>query len=307
MTSAPTLSPVGVLVALSYLGPTLTLTFIGVVLVGSFFIGFLGNKILGGKEEAAFRASLPPPSEDEILENSKHKSFGAKVKGAVRWAFWDLGSDVSLDLLFGLTLAAAILTFLPLDWISTWFGKQRFATLIYVILLGIPVYTCSVPSFPVVRSLLLLGMSPGAGVAYLIAGPATNLGELTAIRRNMGTKTMAVFVTGLFSMALIGGLLTDHLIYPHYDYKPSAVTTQLGATSCCVPAIFGKAVGQKTLFAQAENVPVWHYPFVALLGVTLVLGAIRKTHELLQNRKKKAAGNRSERLASEVPAGELAR
>ena len=84
-----------------------------------------------------------------------------------------------------LTRVPAILAFVPVDWISAWLGKQSLVTLFYVILIAIPLYTCSTPSIPVVQSLLLKGVSPGAAVAYLIAGPATNFGELAAIRSSM--------------------------------------------------------------------------------------------------------------------------
>ena len=44
-----------------------------------------------------------------------------------------------------------------------------------MILLGIPVYACSIPSIPVIQGLLLLGATPGAAVAYMIAVKRTSL------------------------------------------------------------------------------------------------------------------------------------
>ena len=53
-----------------------------------------------------------------------------------------------MELIDGNQIAAAIIAFLPMQWIATWLGTQNIATLFCVILLGIPVYTCSVPSVP---------------------------------------------------------------------------------------------------------------------------------------------------------------
>jgi uncharacterized protein len=279
LTSAPTISPVAVLLAFSLLGPQITFIFIGVVLLGSLLTGVIGNRALGGEKEAVFRATMADLKDGKQLEDSSNKTLGQKVRGAFRWAFWDLGSDVSIDLLFGLSLAAAILAFLPREWISTWLGRQHLATLFYVILIGLPVYTCSVPSIPVVRSLLLMGMSPGAAVAYMIAGPATNLGELNAIRRSMGLNTAVFFASSLFIMALSGGLIADNLVFADYVFKPAVLGQQMITTGCCVPAIFGDAA--QPLSEHVRNVPAWHYPFILALAVTLLLGASRRIHGAL--------------------------
>ena len=125
-----------------------------------------------------------------------------KLSQTLKWSFFELGPDVSVDITIGLSLAALLLTFLPMEWISSWLGHQDIYTLFYVILLGIPVYACSIPSIPVVQGLLLLGATPGAAVAYMIAGPATNLGELNAIRNSMGLKTALYYAFALVVLAL---------------------------------------------------------------------------------------------------------
>jgi uncharacterized protein len=282
MTAAPTVSPVMVLLSLSLLGPSLTMVFVAVALSGALLIGLAGNWLLGGESERAFRASQGELSEDEQIPASTRGNFAAKIKGAVKWAFWDLGSDVSFDLLIGLSIAAAVITLLPMEWIATWLGKQHIATLFYVILIGIPVYTCSVPSVPVVRSLLLFGMSPGAAVAYLFAGPATNLGELKALSRQMGKKTAFLFAGGLFTMALLGGLVTDHLIFRNYQYQATSAHGQVLVAECCVPLIFNEQSRVHAVRAGLQLVPAWHWPFVVLLGITLLLGIGRRIAGLLK-------------------------
>ena len=63
-----------------------------------------------------------------------------------------------------------VMALLPLEFVAEWLGRGRFIGLILIVLLSLPVYTCSVPSVPVVQSLLLLGVSPGAAVVYLQPG-----------------------------------------------------------------------------------------------------------------------------------------
>jgi len=277
MTASPTISPVLVLLSLSMLGPKFTLTFACVALCGSLLVGLLGNWLLGGEAERRFRAQHDATlGSDEQIPASTQGSIASKLKGAIHWAFWDLGSDVSVDLLIGLIIAAAVTVFLPMDWIASWLGKQQFTTLIFVMLLGIPVYTCSIPTVPVVRSLLLLGMSPGAAVAYLFSGPATNLGELKAIQRALGWRTAAFFAGGLFCMAIAGGMITDHLIFSDYHFHSTVSGSNVLVTECCVPMVFGEQGRAEGMQSALGRVPGWHWPFIAALGVTLVLGIGRR-------------------------------
>ena len=276
MTSAPTIAPVAILLSISLLGLHFTAVYVVIALLGSVLIGLAGNWLLGGKAEADFRAARQQESGNavengECIVDSTNRTTSSKLKGALRWAFWDLGSDVSVDLLFGIALAAAILSFVPVEWISAWLGRQSFVTLIYVILVAIPLYTCSTPSIPVVQSLLLKGISPGAAVAYLIAGPATNIGEIAAIRRSMGNGAAALFTGGLLAVALIGGLIADALIFPTLIHGSSTIGTEL---------LF--ASGEPLSFSAALHaIPVWHYPFMLMLLVTLVLGVYRRGSDYL--------------------------
>ncbi len=273
LTTAPALSPVAVVLALSLLGPTMTALYVGTVLIGALLLGIVANLVLA-RGEPSFRATLPANPADE--PDIKQRPWYERCRRAGKWAFWDLGTEVSVDLVIGLTLAAAILALLPMTWIASWLGTQQFGTLIYVILIGIPVYTCSVPSLPVVQSLLLAGMSPGAAIAYLIAGPATNLGELLVLRRQMGKGATWLFAGGLATMSLGGGLITDHLVYPGYSYQPSPVVGAAPVGTCCVVSFMPVQGRPAGLSEAAAAVPTWHWPFVAVLLVTVGSGLVRR-------------------------------
>ena len=173
--------------------------------------------------------------------------------------------------MLGLAIAAAILALLPMDLIGSWLGTQKFLTLLYVVLLGIPMYTCTVPSIPVVQSLLLAGMSPGAGVAFLLAGPATNLGELLVLRRAIGPRATWLFTGGLIVGALGAGLITDHLLFANYAYHPSPVAGTV-AQGCCLPSYLPINARPTGVAAAMTTIPAWHWPFMGLLMIALVHG-----------------------------------
>ena len=183
-----------------------------------------------------------------------------------------MGADVSIDILIGLSIASVMLAFLPLEWISTWLGQQELSTLFYVILLGIPVYACSIPSVMVVQGLLLLGATPGAAIAYMIAGPATNLGELNAIRKSMGFRPALFYTLSLIILALLAGLITDQLVFPDYQYHAYRVQGELVVQQCCVPLIFGDSVTGSATY----SIPLWHWPFGAVLAAVIIYGTVKK-------------------------------
>ncbi|MDA3923382.1 MAG: permease [Kiritimatiellae bacterium] len=261
MTSAPVLSPILVLLSLRLLGSKVTLVLLLSALFSSFLIGVLGNRLFGIKADIE-EDNLSLSCDDcNCMED---RTFGVRVKECVRWSFFDLGAEVSIDIVIGLCVASLLLAVLPLEWISTWLGQQDLSTLLYVVILGIPVYACSIPSIPVVQGLLLMGASPGAGVAYMLAGPATNLGELNAIRHLMGWKTMAFYTLMLVVMALAAGVITDQFIFPDYQYHAYRQQGNLIVKQCCVPLMFGDTMGDQIIGNITS--PVWHWPF----GITLI-------------------------------------
>jgi len=268
MTSTPVLSPVLVIISLQFLGVKITLVLLAAAISGAMITGYLGNHF--------FRNGRSPKREAEInfQDEKSLKEPGNKITRILNWSFLKLGADVSVDILIGLTIASLLLTVLPLDWISTWLGQQKLSTLLYVILLGIPVYACSIPSIPVVQGLLLLGVTPGAAIAYLVAGPATNLGELNAIRKSMGLKPALFYMIMLVFMAVSAGLITDQLIFPDYQYHAYRMQGELVVQQCCVPLIFGDSIGG---IQAGITAPAWHVPFGLILFGVLMAGIYKKT------------------------------
>lgn len=275
MTSTPILSPVLIMVSLKLLGWKLTIALVLTAIIGSFVMGLIGNRIF--KREPGKKADSNTPFKfDRVVQKKESKT---KWRKTLKWSFSDLGADVSVDILIGLGIASILLAFLPLEWISTWLGQQDITTLFYVILLGIPVYACSIPSVVVVQGLLLLGATPGAAIAYMIAGPATNLGELNAIRKSMGAKPATFYALSLIVIALIAGLITDQFIFPDYQYHAFRVQGELVVQQCCVPLIFGDSVGGPSTF----TLPIWHWPFGLILGSIIVYGTVKKLRFFLIN------------------------
>jgi uncharacterized protein len=87
-------------------------------------------------------------------------------------------------------------------------------------------YVCAAASTPIAATLILKGMSPGAAFVFLLAGPATNLGSLLAVRKHLGGRIVLVHVVTLAIVTLLLGLAVD-AVYALLAIQPTAT---LGAT-----------------------------------------------------------------------------
>lgn len=74
---------------------------------------------------------------------------------------------------------------------------------------GIPLYICATASTPIAAALILKGVSPGAALVFLLAGPATNLASLTVLLGILGKRTTAIYLAVISLAAVAFGLALD--------------------------------------------------------------------------------------------------
>ncbi len=116
-------------------------------------------------------------------------------------------TDTAKWLLIGLFMAGIISVFLD-DGTLAKLGSSIWVMLLMVVV-GIPMYICAVASTPLAASLLLAGLSPGAVLVFMLAGPATNVATLGVVRKELGTRYMIAYLIGVSASAIICGLATD--------------------------------------------------------------------------------------------------
>ncbi len=125
----------------------------------------------------------------------------------LRYALVDIFDDIVVWLFFGLLLAAAAMTWVPPQALGA-MGSGLPAMLAMVVI-GIPMYICATASTPVAAGMLLAGVSPGAAMVFMLAGPATNVATLGVVRKEMGNRAVGLYLFGVISTSLVAGLLTD--------------------------------------------------------------------------------------------------
>lgn len=165
----------------------------------------------GGKcRDSGCGGSCSSSDTDDSSRPERTGTFWSRTRSGVRYAFTDILDDFVGWLVVGLVLAAATMTWVPPQTLGA-LGSGIFA-MVAMVLLGLPMYICATASTPVAASLLLAGMSPGAVMVFMLAGPATNIATIGVVRDLMGNRGAAVYVGGIVASSLVAGLATDAVV-----------------------------------------------------------------------------------------------
>jgi hypothetical protein len=81
--------------------------------------------------------------------------------------------------------------------------------MLIMLAVGIPLYVCASASTPIVAALALKGLSPGAALVFLLAGPATNASTITVVAGLLGKRVAAVYVAVIAVCSLAMGMAVN--------------------------------------------------------------------------------------------------
>ena len=134
-----------------------------------------------------------------------------KLKEAFRYAFVDMMQDIGKWLVVGLVVAGLITVFVP-DSAFEIFKDNSLASMLLVLCIAVPMYLCATGSIPIAVALMLKGLTPGAGLVLLMAGPACNMASILVINKVLGRKTLITYLVSIITGAVGFGLIIDHVL-----------------------------------------------------------------------------------------------
>lgn len=115
--------------------------------------------------------------------------------------------------LLGVALTALYQRYVPPELVAGLFGSnQGFGTLMAAAL-GVPLYTCGGGTIPLLSAWLGEGMSWGSAIAFMIAGPATKLTNLGAVKIVLGRRNFLYYILFSIFLAALLGLAVDLIHY----------------------------------------------------------------------------------------------
>jgi HflK protein len=134
------------------------------------------------------------------------------TKRIFRYGFVELLDDLSWWLVLGIVLSAIVVFAIPAQLFEGMWGGG-IASMVLMLFISVPLYTCASCSTPMAAALALKGLSPGAVLVFLLAGPATNIGSLVVLLKVLGRYAVAAYLAAVVVMTLAAGLALNAIYY----------------------------------------------------------------------------------------------
>ena len=154
-----------------------------------------------------------------------------------------------------------ITVLLPANFFTNYL-ENTYLSILAILLISIPLYVCATGSVPIAFAFLMKGLSPGAALVFLMAGPATNASTITVLSKTLGKKTTIIYVVTIIIGAIISGLLINWFI----------------------PNSWFMFSGEYT---HSHGFEWWHYVSGILLGVLMLISVSKKVIQKYQKQEKK--------------------
>lgn len=169
------------------------------------------TSVLGGVFTNRFTDNdVEKKSTDEVSskQEKKFESFCAKILETIRFGFLEMLPNLAKWLFIGIALGALVNVFIPDDFFS-FLRAYPLLCMLLVLLFSMPMYTCAMGSIPLALSLIDKGITPGAALVLLMAGPATSVASMLVVGRAFGKKTLLAYLASIALGALFFGFIID--------------------------------------------------------------------------------------------------
>ncbi len=134
----------------------------------------------------------------------------ARLRYGLGYAFGDLYDEIIPWMAAGLVLAGGLGVLVEPATLAE-IGTGPLAIIVMGVI-GIPLYVCATAATPAAVGLIAAGVSPGAVITFLVAGPVTSLATLGVLRREMGNQVLVRYLAGIFGSAVLLGLTVDYVV-----------------------------------------------------------------------------------------------
>ncbi|MBL0940057.1 MAG: permease [Gemmatimonadaceae bacterium] len=237
LVATPMLGIDAVLLSIPLLGGEFTLLRVVATMGGAIVLAFIVGAVV-----PRVRRGLPL-----AVAAPEAQTVGARVVLAMRTGFGQMIDDTAPWIVLGVALAALLQPTLAGSWLTQMpFGVD---VLVFAII-GFPLYMCASAATPLVAVFVAAGVSPGAGLALLLTGPAANVATVGVLARLHGNRMAAIFILVMTCVAVSLGIALN-LVWPGLQQLQ--------------PAIF-----------SSDPIRWWQWTAVAVLAALYVASLLRR-------------------------------
>ncbi len=203
LTATPQIGTDSFMITYSLIGWVFAVFRIAAAFITAVVSGILANIFTPGKDEK------PKPSVDVSELNS---SASDRIRSLFRYMQVELFGSIANYLVIGILAAGLISVLIPDGFFETYLSNH-FLSMLIMLVAAIPMYICATASTPIAASLLLKGISPGAALVFLLAGPATNAVTISTVIKTMGKKAVFIYIASISIVSIALGYLLNELAF----------------------------------------------------------------------------------------------
>ena len=171
---------------------------------------------LGGTFVYFFDNQYSSDIQPQCQESCCSKKQKSTIQRILSYSFITLPKDIAKPLIYGITIASFINLILPDNIIVDVVGNG-FLSMIFMIVIGTPLYVCATASIPIAVAMISKGATVGAAMVFLMVGPATNITSLSTMLEILGKKSTAITLSVLIMVSLFFGYLVDNVSFIYND------------------------------------------------------------------------------------------
>ena len=120
--------------------------------------------------------------------------------------------SIWLWLVIGIVVSALISMLGIGEWVDQFGENNLLLSMLLMLVISIPLYVCATASVPIAASLVASGLPPAVALVFLMAGPATNLTTMGAIRKRFGWRVLTIYLGTLIVGSFLAAFLFDEIL-----------------------------------------------------------------------------------------------
>ena len=181
--------------------------------------GIVGGWLTEVSGEA--ESELPQVSEDSRTDDpsaGETSTCPALPRSRTAWVgeLWSHSLEVLQSIWWWLLVGvfiSALITALGFEGIIQQVGESGlFVSMLLMLVIATPLYVCATASVPIAAALVSSGLPPAVALVFLMAGPATNLTTMGAIRKRFGWRVLGVYLMTLIVGSFLSAFLLDWVL-----------------------------------------------------------------------------------------------
>ncbi|MBO4673432.1 MAG: SO_0444 family Cu/Zn efflux transporter [Bacteroidaceae bacterium] len=177
--------------------------------IAALFTAMIGGTFVNFGEHTT--EEIAPSDASRAYSEQPHLSFADRCLEALKFGFVEMMEDIGKWLVVGLIVAGLITVLVPDEFFEI-FKDNTFLSMLLVLCVSVPMYICATGSIPIAVALMIKGLTPGAALVMLMAGPACNVASILVVNRVLGRKTLFLYLIAIIGGSILFGIGIDYLL-----------------------------------------------------------------------------------------------